>query len=202
MAGPFDRSRVRLLGGRHFAVERTTTIDNSAVDDLFRINRVQAAGRNRDFRFVRVGPLDDPATIPSDVHIYVRSVRSDTLEERGEFDQGKASDLTEDLGAAPIMERDKILRVLGRDPTAGLNQDLQVDRGLRPPPAARRRGDLQRHRRASGRGERGRGELQTRDLRTATGFAMCQARPCIDAAVIQHQRGAAGIDGEAPSRSS
>jgi hypothetical protein len=51
------------------------------------------------------------------------------LEERGEFDQGKASDLTEDLGAAPIMERDKILRVLGRDPTAGLNQDLQVDRG-------------------------------------------------------------------------
>jgi hypothetical protein len=63
------------------------------------------------------------------VHIYVRSVRSDKLEERGEFDQGKASDLTEDLGAAPIMERDKILRVLGRDPTAGLNQDLQVDRG-------------------------------------------------------------------------
>jgi hypothetical protein len=25
---------------------------------------------------------------------------------------------------------------------------------------------------------------------------MCQARPCIDAAVIQHQRGAASIDGE------
>lgn len=36
------------------------------------------------------------------MHIYVRSVRSDSLEERGEFDQGKASDLTEDLGAAPL----------------------------------------------------------------------------------------------------
>jgi len=36
--------------------------------------------------------------------------------------QGKASDLTKDLGAGPIMERDKILRALGRDPTAGLNQ--------------------------------------------------------------------------------
>jgi hypothetical protein len=39
--------------------------------------------------------------------------------------QGGATGLTEDLGAGPIMERDKILRVLGRDSTAGLNQAYQ-----------------------------------------------------------------------------
>ncbi len=39
--------------------------------------------------------------------------------------QGKATDLTEDLSAGPIMERNKILRVLGRDLTAGLNQAYQ-----------------------------------------------------------------------------
>jgi hypothetical protein len=32
--------------------------------------------------------------------------------------QGRATDLSGDLGAGPTMERDKILRVLGRDPTA------------------------------------------------------------------------------------
>jgi hypothetical protein len=36
--------------------------------------------------------------------------------------QGKPSDLKQDIGAGPIMERDKILRVLDRDSTAGLNQ--------------------------------------------------------------------------------
>jgi hypothetical protein len=37
-------------------------------------------------RFVRVGTLDDLATIPPDVHIYVRSVRGDSLTERGGFE--------------------------------------------------------------------------------------------------------------------
>jgi hypothetical protein len=87
MAGLFERSRVRLLYGRHFAVERTTTIDNSAVDDLFRINRVQAARAGiATLRFVCVGTLDDLATIPTDVHIYVRSVRGDSLTERSGFE--------------------------------------------------------------------------------------------------------------------
>jgi hypothetical protein len=37
-------------------------------------------------RFVCVGTLDDLATIPPDVHIYVRSVRGDSLTERSEFE--------------------------------------------------------------------------------------------------------------------
>jgi hypothetical protein len=32
------------------------------------------------------GTLDDLATIPPDVHIYVRSVRGDSSTERGEFE--------------------------------------------------------------------------------------------------------------------
>ena len=80
-----DRRALRVQG-RHFAVERTTTIDNSAVGDLFRINRVQAARAGiATLRFVRVGTLDDLATIPPDVHIYVRSVRGDSLTERSGF---------------------------------------------------------------------------------------------------------------------
>jgi len=38
------------------------------------------------FRFVCVGTLDDLATIPPDVHIYVRSVRGDSLTERSGFE--------------------------------------------------------------------------------------------------------------------
>jgi hypothetical protein len=63
------------------------TIDNSAVDDLFRINRVQAARAEiATLRFVCVGTLDDLATILPDVHIYLRSVRGDSLTERSGFE--------------------------------------------------------------------------------------------------------------------
>jgi hypothetical protein len=46
-------------------------------------------------RFVRIGTLDEAATIPPDVHPYVRSVRSDSLAEQDGFELSVPVVLTE-----------------------------------------------------------------------------------------------------------
>jgi hypothetical protein len=70
-----EADRVKLTKGRPQPVLMST--DSGGPHDIYRCSKCQTAlwsdyGR-RPFRFVRVGTLDNPARIPPDAHIFVRS---------------------------------------------------------------------------------------------------------------------------------
>jgi len=71
-----ETGRIELMSGAPQPVSVPT--DSGRPHDIYRCPACATAmwsdyGRRPQFRFVRVGTLDDPAALPPDVHIYVRS---------------------------------------------------------------------------------------------------------------------------------
>ena len=71
-----ESSRVEPLSGELESVSMPT--DSGRPHDIYRCPRCRTAvwsdyGRRQALRFVRVGTLDTPASLPPDVHIYTRS---------------------------------------------------------------------------------------------------------------------------------
>jgi hypothetical protein len=71
-----EADRVEVLSGEPEAVTMPT--DSGRPHDIYRCPTCRIAlwstyGGRPQVRFVRVGTLDDPAALPPDVHIYVRS---------------------------------------------------------------------------------------------------------------------------------
>ena len=71
-----ESSRVEPLSGELESVSMPT--DSGRPHDIYRCPRCRTAvwsdyGRRQVLRFVRVGTLDTPASLPPDVHIYTRS---------------------------------------------------------------------------------------------------------------------------------
>lgn len=71
-----ETGRIALLAGEPYPVQVPT--DSGRPHRIFRCPTCQTAlwseyGGIATLRFVRVGTLDDPASMPPDVHIYIRS---------------------------------------------------------------------------------------------------------------------------------
>jgi hypothetical protein len=71
-----ETDRIVVLSGDPEPVAMPT--DSGRPHDIYRCHRCRIAvwsdyGRRPALRFVRVGTLDNPAALPPDVHIYVRS---------------------------------------------------------------------------------------------------------------------------------
>ena len=71
-----ETDRITLISGELEAVAVPT--DSGRPHDVYRCRACQTAlwsdyGRRPALRFVRVGTLDDPASLPPDVHIFTRS---------------------------------------------------------------------------------------------------------------------------------
>lgn len=71
-----EADRIELLAVAPVPVPVPT--DSGRPHDIYRCPRCQTAmwsdyGRRPNYRFVRIGTLDQPAALPPDVHIFVRS---------------------------------------------------------------------------------------------------------------------------------
>lgn len=71
----YETDRVKLLKGKPKPTRMPT--DSGSPHDIFRCTKCQTAlwsiYSRPQFRFVRVGTLDDPKKMPPDVHIFTRS---------------------------------------------------------------------------------------------------------------------------------
>ena len=71
-----ETDRVELIAGQPHPV--TVPTDSGQAHDIYRCPKCEVAvwsdyGRRPKLRFVRVGTLENPAALPPDIHIYIRS---------------------------------------------------------------------------------------------------------------------------------